>query len=203
MSRIAVALCLSIALPSIAAADDRDDRHEVGRDRRELHDDLHDARRAEWLLHEYDRLVALHDGRALDQLENRVALALDDELRDADRDTAAAAHDLRRADEEVREDRSDLERDRLQGGGAAGDFRELWKDRHSQENERHDFLAQADYRKRIIALRDQWSRLRGRYSREHLRSKHDLLEELVRLSRYEIRMDEQQLHEDHDKLRHD
>jgi hypothetical protein len=197
--RRTLALLLTLTAPALAAAGP--DRHERGRDHQELQgdrqglrDDLRDAERAGWLLQEFDRARATRDRRGMAEVEARVAQALEDELREADREVREAAREARQSDRELRDERGevlgDLRRD--QPGRLADDRRD-----------RRDLMREADYRERVLAVRGEWSQLRGSLRRVALDRKHALLEELVRLSRFEIRASEDELREDRGELRED
>jgi hypothetical protein len=186
MPRIACALLLALTRPGAALAGP-----EVARDRRELRDDLRDARKAEWLLHEYDRAWHARDRRGLAQVEARVLAALDAELREARHETGHAAGEVYVSREEVRADRHEgmWDAEHQDPPGTRSDVRALREDRR-------DLMREVEYRDRIRSIRAEFRTLRGSRLRSALHRKHDLLQELVRLSHYEIRADHAELRED-------
>lgn len=187
MTRTALTLCLALGLPAVAAADPHGGRHELRNDKGELRDDLRDAERARWFLNELERASAAHDRRALASVEARVTRALEDEAREASRETGEAARELRRDG-------------RKQGWEPAHDYQDERGDRLADDmhrvDDRRDLMREAEYRRRILVIREEWSSLRGLRGRKPMARKHALLEEMVRLSRFEIRRDVQELKED-------
>lgn len=204
MSRTALAICLALTIPSLAAAGPGE-RFEGRKDRAELRDDLRDERRAQALLDEFDRAAAARNRRALRVIEARVSQALAEEANEANRETAEAAREAREAGREVEHERRELARDVHRGDrhGFREDRRDLQDDRRDAADDRRDFMQEADYRRRILELRDEWARLEGLHGRGWVQRKHDMLVELVRLSRYELRSDVKELREDREERRED
>jgi len=197
MTRTALTVFLTLALPSAALAAPGG-HHEAQRDRDALRDDLRDEQRAAALLREFDQASVLRDGRRLGVIEERVWQALEVERREAYRETGQAARELQR-------DRWEMNRDGREAAedGRAGahpeyhqDVRELSHDRRELADDRGDLIERADYRNRIQALTGEWARLRGHRSPRAMQRKHDMLVELVQLSRREIREDMNELRED-------
>jgi hypothetical protein len=193
MSRIAFSLLVALALPLGAAAYTQP--KDVRKDRAALRDDLRDARRVEQLLSEFRRARRVHDRRAQARIEARVAAALDEELREARRETGRAAA-------EVHEDRLKVRQDHQEG---------MWDAEHQDppetrgnvralQEDRRDLMREAEYRDRVRAIRGEWRDLRGVRRPPAMERKEALLEELLRLSRYEIRADAHELREDQTKL---
>jgi hypothetical protein len=182
-----VALLLALALPAAAFAHDHDqdrrDRREAHKDRRNLRDDLRDAKLAESLLQEFERTWAALDRNAVHAVELRVQAALDDETREKMGETRREAHELDRDRREIREDRW-------------VDRRDLPDDRRNLADDRHDLMRAAEYRDRVNALRVEWANLRDQRVYPAMVRKHAILEELVQLSRMEIRDDVNEMRED-------
>ncbi len=204
MYRTALAVCLALTLPSAALADPRA-RHEMGKDRRELRDDLRDEQRARALLQEFDRAAATRNVRALNVIEERVWQALRDEAAEANRETGEAAREARRSEGEARHEEREVAWDAHRGDrdDFNDDRRDLQDDRRDAAKDRRDFMAQAQYRQRIQELTSEWARLRGLHRPQWMQRKHDMLVELVRLSRYEIRADMNEVREDRQERRED
>ena len=203
MTRAALALALSttLALPAAAGAEPfpppppPHEHHELAQGRRELHDDLRDAERADWLLREYDKALGLRGQRGREQVarvEDRVALALEDEVREAGQEAGHAEAELRRDRHEVRDDRPDLGEDPARGGPG-------FEERRAHQELRDDRRAammRADYLDRISAIRAEWARLEGDRRPRAVDRKRALLAEVVRLARFELREDRRELRED-------
>jgi hypothetical protein len=195
MTRTALAACLALTFPALAGAATHGAAHkQVRQDQQQLRDDLRDARQAQQLLKDFDRAAASGNRRTLAAAEARVERALGVEAREAKVEAGEAAHRLR--DDSLKPgqpgwrpspDAVDQRRDQLEEA----------KDR---VNDRRDLILEADYRSKIAGIRDEWQSLRGHRERKHMRRKHALLEEVVRLSRLEIRRDVNELHEDREKL---
>jgi hypothetical protein len=190
MFRTAIALLLALALPAAALAHEdpyphsHRDRREARKDRRALRDDLRDAQHAQWLLTEFERTWALLDRVALRQVELRVQGALEEEVREATWETSDAAREARRSGREARSARWAGPRERFEERREAGD-------------DRRDFMQAVAYRDRVSAIRGEWASLRDQRTFAAMMRKHALLEELVHLSRMEIREDRQEMREDH------
>ena len=190
MNRTALAVCLALTLPSAAFAGPGD-RHEMGKDRRALKDDLRDEQFATALLREFDRAVATRDGRALARSEERVSKALREEMAEASRETGQAAGEYKQSEQEVASD------------ARRGDRREFRDDRRDAIKDRRDLMDKSEYRQRIQALNDEWTRIRPLRGPKWMQRKHGILVELVELSRREIRSDMSELHEDRQGRRED
>ncbi|HYD43412.1 MAG TPA: hypothetical protein VEB43_21450 [Anaeromyxobacter sp.] len=213
MTRTARLLLLTLAVPTFAAAGELGrDHHELRRDRAEIRgdkaalaDDIRDYRHMEALLHEFDRARGVRDFRAVKAVEVRVALALREEFREAKRETREARGELRQSRQETREERHEVLRDADQARPAryADDRHDLRDDRRDQRDDRADLAREKRYRKRVNAIRVQWtSRLHDR-SHWAMDQKRAMLQELVQLAHDEVRATADELHEDRAERRED
>lgn len=202
MTRIEFAVCLTLFLPTVAAADPGS-RHDVMMDRHELRDDLRDAQRAQDLLREFD--AAARRGRALDVIEERVWQALRAEADEAAREKEQAAREYGHSQREVRQEQREVAWDARRGDRRESqeDRRDLRDDRRDRADDRRDLIEQAEYRRRITELSNEWARLKGLRRPAWMQRKHDLLVELVDLSRREIRADTSEMREDREERRED
>jgi hypothetical protein len=203
-----IALCLSLVLPTVAAAAPRRepnrDRSESRQDQRALHDDLRDAQQAEWLQHEFERARAVHDNPALRNVDRWVLEALDREVREATEETEQAARELEQDERRVHHERRDLEDDAHRGLPPRPDDRhDLARARGARQDDRHDLMREEEYRRRVIEVRNEWARFPRSWTGRILDRKHALLEELVRLSHFEIANDTDELREDRHEHRED
>lgn len=187
MTRTAVALLLALALPVTAHArdwdDQRRDRHETGKDRRGMRDDLRDAREAQLLLQEYERTWAALDRNGVRAVELRVQAAIEAELREKSWEANKEAREFQRDRREARDDRR-------------VDPADLPEDRRKLADDRQDYMRVVEYRDRVTAIRSEWLNLRDQRVYPAMVRKHELLVELVRLSRMEVREDARELRDD-------
>jgi hypothetical protein len=172
MTRTLIALLLALAVPFTTAYARDGDRRELRKDRREMRDDLRDARKAEALLRDFERTWANMDRAAVRAVERRAQAAMDDEVREAFGESRDA----------VRE----LHRDRREDPG----------DRRERADDRRDLMQAREYLDRVRTIRDEWTSLRNVTTWQAMSRKHALLEELVRLSRLEIRQNMDEIRED-------
>ena len=201
MIRTALALSFALALPLSAAAEPP--RHEEMKDHAALADDVRDAHQAQDLLNDFDHVM---QGKALfprireqERVEVRVMDALNREVDEANRETSQAGHEAARSESDVRSKEDELAWDARRGDRREyrDDQRDLQDQRRDAAKDRHDYIFKAEYRRRVLALRDEWARLRGLRRPEQMQRKHDMLVELVDLARMEIRSDQGELREDH------
>ncbi len=213
MTRTARLLLLTLAVPTFAAAGElgrdhqelRRDRAEIRGEKAALADDVRDVKHVEALLREFDRARGARDLRALRAVEQRVARALKDEHREANRESRQAQGELRQSRQETIQERREVLGDAAQPRPArhADDRRDLRDDLRDQRDDRADLVREERYRKRIAALRAQWvSRLHDR-SRLAMNQKRAMLQEVVELARAEVRATAVELQEDRAERRED
>ncbi len=165
----------------------------VGRERRELRDDLRDARRAEALLRDFKR--TRHSRRANQAVEQRVLAALDRELQEARKEVREQATEVEQDRLKVREDKRE--------GMNTWDHRDpptIREDRHSLADDRRDLMEEVEYRDRLRVIRVEWHELEGSRSRQAIRRKIELLQEVVRLSHFQIHQAAQEVREGQQEL---
>ncbi len=80
MTRIVLATCVVLTLPSLAVAGPGPGPRphgggELRQDRRAIRDDLRDVERVNWLLREYAKNVTNHSRRGMLEIEARVAIS--------------------------------------------------------------------------------------------------------------------------------
>src|SRR5512142_852246 len=204
MNRTALAVFLTLTLPSAVIAGPGD-RHELRKDRGALKDDLRDEQLATALLQDFDRAAAMRNNRTLAAVEERVAVALRDELAEASRETGEAAREARRSEHEVRHEEREVASDARRGDRREfrDDRRDLQDERGDAAKDRHDLMEKSEYRQRIQGLNDEWTRIRPLRGPRWMQRKHDMLVELVELSRREIRSDRGEVREDRGERRED
>jgi hypothetical protein len=214
--RIVLSLCTVTLLSSAAWAqpltgvrqDRRElaqDRREIAQDKRQINDDARDARRFTLLLRELDGLRAAGNLPGVSAVEQRVLAALDDELREANRETAQKSAEATRSAGEVRRDRREVAGDVARGrpGRAADDVRDLNRDRRNLADDRRDLAIEVAQGQRVQAIRTEYAALAGRMEPASLDRKRALLAEVVGLQRAEVRNGVQELREDRRERRED
>ena len=187
MIRTALAAAALLALPVAGHAQvGRDhveraqDRAEVRQGRHELARDRRDLRWMRDLLARFDGARAHRDRRALAVVEQDVLRTL--------------AYEEREARLELRESRGELARERAE---AAYDRRD---DPHDRRDDRRDLRDDRRDARRVAVIREDFAHLEGRMNRRALDRKRDMLVELIRMARAELREDRRELREDHRDL---
>jgi hypothetical protein len=188
-----VLLVLSLAVPVLATAY-TGPRH-VGREKRELRDDVRDSKRVEALLREYKRVSRARDGKGIRAVEARVSAAIAAELQETRTEIREQATEVHRDVAKVREDKRE--------GMNTWDHKDpptTSPDRRSLADDRRDLMKEVDYKEHVHVLADEWKTLRGDRHARAMRRKVELIEELLRLSRYEIRAAVQEVQEGQKEL---
>lgn len=190
-ARLLLASALALGSPALAAA--YTGPHHVGRERRELADSLRDARRVERLLKDFKRTWSSR--KAGLAVEARVSAALDSELSEAK--------------QHVREQATEVERDKLKVREDEREGMNTWDhkdpattrpDKHSLSDDRRDMMKEIDFRDRLRVVRVEWHELEGDRHKRAMKRKQELIEELLRLSRFQIQADAQEVREGQEEL---
>lgn len=187
MIRTALAAAALLALPAAghaqvgrAPVERAQDRAELRQDRHELARDRRDLRWMRDLLTRFDAARARRDRRALAAVEQDVLRTL--------------AYEEREARLELKDARGELARERAEAAHERrDDRRDLRDDRRDLRDDRRDL-------RRAAAIRDEFAHLEGRMNRRALDRKRDMLVELIRMARAEVREDRRELREDHRDL---
>lgn len=180
MIRTALAAAALLALPAAghaqvgrAPVERAQDRAELRQDRHELARDRRDLRWMRDLLTRFDAARARRDRRALAAVEQDVLRTL--------------AYEEREARLELKDARGELARERAEAA-------------HERRDDRRDLRDDRRDLRRAAAIRDEFAHLEGRMNRRALDRKRDMLVELIRMARAEVREDRRELREDHRDL---
>lgn len=183
-------LILSLALSFSGAAQAYTGPGHVRREKKELRDDVRDAKRVEALLREYKRVSRARDGKGIQVVEARVSAAIAAELQETKAEIREQAGEVHRDVEKVREDKRE--------GMNTWDHKDpatIHPDRRSLADDRHDLMKEVEFKQRLRAIDDEWKTLRGDRHARPMHRKLELVQELLRLSRYEVQSAAQEVHE--------
>ena len=156
-------------------------------DRQEKRDDARDANRWLAVSNRFDAARAANNFALLGALDSEIRALLAQELREGQAELA-------RDRAEVRQDNRELRRDRVVGPVARDD-------RRDRRDDVRDVKVEANSRQRIAAIDAQFAGLAGRFDPMSLQQRRALLNEVMALSRQELRQDNREQHEDRRELR--
>ncbi len=162
----------------------------VGREKRELQDSLRDEKRVEALRSEFKRAWRSHSRKRIAAVEARVSAAIDSELRETRQHIREQATEVHRDVDKVREDKRE--------GMNTWDHQDpetVGPDRRSLADDRRDMMKEQDFRAHLHVIDEEWKTLRGNLRPKAMNRKLDLIQELLRLSRYQIQADAQEVRE--------
>ena len=206
-SMISGAIALAIGVPSASAAppttkrgEVRVDTREIRTDRRERRDDRLDLARLKTLHAAYKKARLEANLKAIDRLDQRFLTELRKEKRESAGEIRRDAAELRRSKAEVRKDRRDLRRPTANQRAAA---RSLAKDRRDVRDDRRDLRVEVGTRGKHRRISKQFAALVGRNDVRSLKQKQDLIHEVMRMARAELRRDRRELREDKRERRED
>lgn len=156
-------------------------------DRREMRDDVRDANRWAAVSARFDAARAANDVPALSAVDVELRALLAQELREG-------RVELARDGAEVRQDNRELRRDRAVGPVARDD-------RRDRRDDVRDAKVEARAGQRLAAIDAQLAGLAGRFDPPSLQQRRALLDEVMALSRQELRRDTREQREDRRELR--
>ncbi|MBI5546184.1 MAG: hypothetical protein HY901_20025 [Deltaproteobacteria bacterium] len=180
-----------------------EDRRELHQDRHEARDDIRDLRALEGLLAEFDAARARHDRRTLARIDERLRRQIRAELAEGRRELRDDRREVARDRQEVRSDRRELRHDEHGSHAAADDRRDLRDDKRDLRDDQRDAAQERAALERTHQLLRELDALHGRFRPQSLERKRALIGELIHLARREVRQDKQELREDRHELRED
>ena len=169
--------------------EDRQDRREIGRDRRAARDDRHDRQFLEDLISRFDDARSRRDLAEMDGVDRDFLTAIRFEIAESQRELKRARRELRRSRREARraevtgEDPIDAENDR--------------------RDDRRDLVAEKRALDAAIRIEREYNRLTRRRGPRAIDRKRQVLEDALGLAAFEQRENRRELREDRRERRED
>lgn len=168
-------------------------------ERREMRDDLRDARAAHELLNRYDTAFARKDQRALRQLDQNALSLIQDELRESRWESVRAHREVRQSEQELHNSRIEYTR----SPGRADALHARADDRRDLRDDRRDAAMEHADRARVQRIQSDFLALRHRYDFRSVSRKRALLVELTERSHWELNTNARERQEDRRERRED
>lgn len=173
----------------------RQDHQEVRQDRHQARDDRMDLEELRNLEERYSSARSRNNMPALRLMDNEWLAMLDAEIRESQRELHQDRREVHRDNREIRSD--------YRQAGYPNDRRETRDDFRDRRDDVKDARRERWNLERLLGIRDEVSRLRGRIDPMSLNRKSQLFQELLAMGRAELRQDHHEMREDHREMRED
>tara|TARA_Y100001934_G_C12161855_1_gene682351 strand:- start:165 stop:863 length:699 start_codon:yes stop_codon:yes gene_type:complete len=171
---------------------------EIQKNRKHAKDDIRDAARFSQLLNELQEAKRNRDQNALKKIDQKVMDALGREVKEEKREKKAAIREKNASLREKNRQKTKLNRSAKRGNEAAEarHSRALRDDKRDLEDDRADLARSRAELDETRKVRLAYKALLGKYDKQSLRQKEDLLRRLVALENKEIRRNQAEMSED-------